>query len=497
MNNKSVLLLLLIVGYLHLIPVQPVHADREVLNLSFDECLDWALRENLNFKSYHLGIKSYKLSIVQAKSEFDPSFSMSVRRDQSEAPTFFEYFDVSSIKSETSNFNLTIGQDLATGADWGIGMYNTLSKSNIETKENYTSYIGFQINQPLMRGYGEKVNRSNVYLAQISSRTAVHDLDEKAISLVYDVQKEYWNLVYSIESLKVSEISLAHADSLLAYNEKGLEIGIMTESDVLEAKSAFVTRQQEVLDQKNVIHASEDILRRLLNITSKEEWELTINPTDKPGILTIDLDSEAALDKALKQRPDYKIAQKIIETNEIDFAIAKNSRLPSLNLTANYRFNGSGESLGKDLKDLGNTEEYGWSLGFLLSYPLRNRSAEADYEKKKIDIKRAQLILEDIKNQIIIDIRSSIRNITISREQVDVAELSVEVNELRLKEEEERFRNKLSSSYFVLEFQRDLADSRNLYNKALIDYTIALADFQRAKGTLLKDLNISIIANNR
>ena len=497
MNKKRICLWLTFIFCCIFLPLRTGYASEEILNLSLDECIDHVLRENLNLKGYYLGLQSSTLSIVQAESEFDPSLSLAMARNESVAPNFYQYYDVDSIESYRTNLDFTFGQHLSTGANWGFGLYNTISESNIETEKNYMSNLGFQINQPILRGFGKKINRSNIYIARISNQSSVHDLENIAINLIYEVQAAYWNFVYARETMEVREISLSQADSLLAYNKKGLELGVMIKADVLEAQSEQVARQQEVLTQKNIIRDQEDILRRLLNITSKEEWELTINPTDKPGILTIDLDSEAALDKALKQRPDYKIAQKIIETNEIDFAIAKNSRLPSLNLTANYRFNGSGESLGKDLKDLGNTEEYGWSLGFLLSYPLRNRSAEADYEKKKIDIKRAQLILEDIKNQIIIDIRSSIRNITISREQVDVAELSVEVNELRLKEEEERFRNKLSSSYFVLEFQRDLADSRNLYNKALIDYTIALADFQRAKGTLLKDLNISIIANNR
>ena len=76
---------------------------------------------------------------------------------------------------------------------------------------------------------------------------------------------------------------------------------------------------------------------------------------------------------------------------------------------------------------------------------------------------------------------------------IGVAKLAVEVNELKLRKEEERFRNQLSTSYFVLQFQNDLATARNQYNKTLIDYALAVVEFQRARGTLLKDLNITII----
>ena len=134
-------------------------------------------------------------------------------------------------------------------------------------------------------------------------------------------------------------------------------------------------------------------------------------------------------------------------------------------------------------------------MGFLLSYPLRNRDTKADYQQKQIDIRRAQLTIEDLKSQIFTEIRTSIRNVIISREMIDVANLSVEVNELKLKMEEERFRNSLSTSYFVLEFQRDLADAKNQYNKALLDYTMAVAEFRKARGTLLKNMNITIITD--
>ena len=79
-------------------------------------------------------------------------------------------------------------------------------------------------------------------------------------------------------------------------------------------------------------------------------------------------------------------------------------------------------------------------------------------------------------------------------EKLDVATLSIEVNELKLKQEVERFRNHLSTSYLVLEYQKDLANARNLYNKALMDYTMAVIEFQRSKGTLLKDLRVNIIS---
>jgi len=493
MDKKAVFLILVFFLIYMFVPVHKSFSNEKTLNLSLEECIDHGLRENLNLKSYHLGLRSYELSIVQAESNFDPSLSLRMTHDKSATPNYYKYYDVSSIERDTSNLNFSIGQMLSTGADWGFGVFTTRSKSNIETAKNYTSYLGFSINQPLLKGRGKKVTRSNVYLAHISNESAFHDVENRAIELVYNLLQSYWNLVYARETLSVNKIALVQADSLLAYNQKGYELGILTESDVLEAKSQRLLRQQEIMNQENVIRDSEDVLKRLLNITTEEEWSLELIPTNKPDIKTVDLDPEIAVEQALKYRPDYKMAEKTLEQNEIYLTIAKNAQLPSLNLNASYNIHGSGTSLNKDLRDLSRTDAYGWQLGLNLSYPFQNRDAKADYEKRQIEIKRTRLALEDIESQIMTEIRSSIRNVNINSEKIEVARLSVEVNELKLKMEEERFKNQLSTSYYVLQFQNDLVNARNGYNKSLIDYTISVVEFQRACGTLLDNLNISII----
>jgi len=475
---------------------RPSICDQNEIRLSLAECVEHALVENLNLKSYHLGLQFDNLSIVQAESKFDPSLSFEINRSESKTPNFIDYIQKPTIDSKTTSLNLSLGQNISTGANWGVGMYNTLSVSNIESEKNYKSNLAFVFNQPLLKGYGKKISRSNIFLTRLNSQSTLHEVENQATMLVYDVESAYWNLVYNSETLKVRELSIAQAESLLAYNLKGLELGVLTESDVLEARSELLARQQEAIDQKNLIRTSEDLLIRLLNITTDDDWERRLIPSDTPKIPEIDLDAVKALTRALELRPDYKIIQKNLKQNELYLAMSKNSMLPNLDLSARYRIDSKGKTFSKDIGELRDFDEYGWNLGIMFSYPLKNRSAKADYEKKLITIKRTQLSIDDFENRIMSEIRSSIRNVQSNREKIDVAKLSVEVNEIKLKKEEERFRNQLSTSYFVLQFQRDLADAKNIYNKALMDYTMAVIDLQRARGTLLKDLNIKLMVND-
>ena len=160
--------------------------------------------------------------------------------------------------------------NLSTGSNWGIGLYNTLSESNIETEKNYTSNLGVQFYQPLLKGFGKDLDRSNIYFARIMSESSMDNLEITAIDLVYNVQRAYWDLVYARETLEIREISLAQADSLLAYNEKGLSLGILTESP----QAYFDKERSRALAQQSIEPAVIDKMVQERNeARASKDWE--------------------------------------------------------------------------------------------------------------------------------------------------------------------------------------------------------------------------------
>ncbi len=466
-----------------------------VIDISLSQCIDRALTENLSLKAYSMGLKTDNLSITQAETIFDPAFSVEMNRSRNETPNYYAYYGVDSIEQENSNLNMTFGQKLRSGADWGVGFYNALSESNIETAKNYSSYLGIQVNQPLLKGFGKKVNTSSVYFARLDLDNTAYDIENRTVNLIYQVTNAYWDLVYAWQSMRVLELSADQADSLLAYNRKGRELGVLTDSDVLEAESTLLSREQDILNQKSVIREKEDGLRRLLNMSSGDELHADLKPTDEAVLEDYPVDIGSVYQQALGLRPDYKIGQKSLKRYQFNRDLAKNNLLPTLDLNARYNIQGSGTSYDKNIRDMGDFGQYNTGVGLTLSFPIGNRDAKLEMEKREIQIRRQELTIKDIESTILNEIRSAARNVEILRESVDVAQKNVSVNELKLKTEEERFKNKLSTSYYVLQYQTDLANSRNLYHKSIIDYTKAVNELKRAGGLLLRDHNISIVTD--
>ena len=55
------------------------------------------------------------------------------------------------------------------------------------------------------------------------------------------------------------------------------------------------------------------------------------------------------------------------------------------------------------------------------------------------------------------------------------------------------FSSRLTTPYFVLQYQRDLATAQTTELQAIIDYNLSLARLERAMGVNLKEKNIKFI----
>jgi outer membrane protein len=465
----------------------------KVMELSLKTCVDRALKENLNLQSALLGLRSDNLSIIQQRSSFDPALSFQLTHAESNRPNFVNYIPVKTTNSKTSTANLQLSQLLRTGANWGAGLYSDLTKSNTQTNQNYSSYIGLNITQPLLRNFGRKVSESGIYIATLTGKMTEMQIENNALSLIYNVQNDYWNLVYARKTLDVLQMAVALAESLLANNQMGQSLGLLTVNDVLEAKSGVLARKRDVLDQMNAVKTSEDALKYLLHFNSSDDISSSIVPTDSIPIPEITFDDQKLYEEALARRPDYLSIRTAAEQNKIQATVARNGMLPGLDLTTSYRLNGSGISVSKDLNVLGTGNSYGWEVDLNLSYPLGNRNARTAYEKSVIALQKTQLSMEDLETSILTDLRAAIRNVRVNRQKIDEMALEVEVNRQKLDMEVESFRNHLSTSYLVLTYQNDLAASLNLYNQTLINYNLSVVKLQQITGSLLRDMHITIV----
>ena len=79
---------------------------------------------------------------------------------------------------------------------------------------NYSTGLEFSITQPLLKDFGIDLNKHNIYIAKNQVNISDYDFKSKVIEIISNAENAYWDLVFSIEDLKVKKKSLIHSNKI-------------------------------------------------------------------------------------------------------------------------------------------------------------------------------------------------------------------------------------------------------------------------------------------
>ncbi|MBM4124630.1 MAG: TolC family protein [Nitrospira sp.] len=135
---------------------------------------------------------------------------------------------------------------------------------------------------------------------------------------------------------------------------------------------------------------------------------------------------------------------------------------------------------------------YNYGAGLVLSMPLGNRSAISQFNKRQIEARNAQVTLQSIRQQVIVGVREAVRRVQTDFKRIETTRSARLMAEKQLQAERERLNVGLSTTRFVLDFQRDLATAQGNELRAIVDYNKALSNLARNKGTTLERYHIEL-----
>jgi outer membrane protein TolC len=133
---------------------------------------------------------------------------------------------------------------------------------------------------------------------------------------------------------------------------------------------------------------------------------------------------------------------------------------------------------------------YNYGAGLVLSYPIGNRSAWSQYNKRQLEALNAKATLQSVRQQVIVAVKEAVRRVQTDFKRIETTRSARILAEKQLQAEQERFKVGLSTTIFVLGFQRDLALSRANELRAVVDYNKSLSNLARQKATTLEKYRI-------
>jgi outer membrane protein TolC len=489
---------------LFLIPISVANAN-EPLSLTLQETIETVLKNNISISVQSYNSKINEQFIFEKEADFDPTvdFEFTVGEEtRQSASTLAD----SKTRDLDYDWDFSVSQKFVTGGDYELTMDNNKNQSSSSrTSLNpiYSSDLALTVTQPLLKDFGIDLNKREIYIAKNDQKISDHQFTEKVIATIAETENIYWDLVFSIEDLKVKETSLQRARDLEKQVKAQVDVGTLAELEILQAKSNVASREERLLNAQNLIDDNGDNLKSILNFSfDSEEGLKEIIPADSP---VFEPGAENSLEEALKtaliHRPDLLAKKMELENRNIEAKYNENQTLPTLDLVGSLGLNGlSGDSSTKNgsydsaLSEAFSTDFRLWQFGINLSYPLGNRAAKSKLAIKRLEVAQLLLNIKDLEKTIVVEVREAHRQIKTDIKRVQATRVARKLAEEKLNAEEKKFKVGLSTSFNVLEFQEDLAEEQSNEIKAVIDYNKSLNRLNQVMARTLEAHDIKLFS---
>lgn len=512
---KKTLGILLILALATFLPAQQQEPS---ITLSLEDCIVKAMKYNLGVAIDILTPENRQYALGVANEKFLPAFSLSFYlTDQQQAS--YSFLDADEILlTQQNQYALDITQEIPYGGNFSMSLDTSKYDSNrtgLTINPSYRATLRLDFTQPLLKNFGYKISRREIIVARNNLEISEKDLQRSLQDTVYSVEEAYWNLVASIENLKVRQQSLQLAQDFLERQRRAVEVGTEAPIEILSARSEVATREADILAAQADIKNAEDNLKLILNLMAEDpNFEFSrIIPQEMPAFEKKEISLEAAFATALQKRPDLESTRIGLKNSEINLDFAKNQQLPGLNLSASYWSPGvSGTQLIYDpdnpwgppigdipggredaFKDVFGFQYKNWSVRLTLDFPLGNIISRASLAQARVDFQQATLQLKQQEQNIYLEIKRAVRAVETNYQRVEAYKVARELRQQQLEAEDEKLKVGLTTPYYVLQYQRDLATAQTTELQAIIDYNLSLANLSRAMGISLEEKNISMV----
>lgn len=481
------------------------------LRLSIEEAIAIALERNLDLLVSRNSYQDSVFGVQDARGFFDLQLTAGVSASDDESPTVSELEGAAVLVQEDQQWSLGLAQPTLIGGEASLDWVNSRFETNDEfaiTNPAFRSGLTLGYTQPLLEGFGRTVARNEILVAQQNREIGRGEFEAQVIATAQEVANAYWGLVEARQQLGVAQEALALAEELHEQNKIRVDVGTLAPLELVQSEAGVATQREEIIRARTAVGDAADQLRLLLNLEQGPLWTAELIPETEPSTEPIEIDLQGALATARQDRAELAIQEASVEQARLGVAVARSFFRPRLDLNVSYTYSGvGGDVLNPEtgevtpggfsdaLDQVTGLDFPGWQVGLQFAYPLQNRSGRAQRASAEIAVDSAELLYEQLHQQVATEVRSAARNLESAWEQVESARASRRLQERSLEAEQKRFDNGMSTSFQVLQVQNELTAARSREVAATVGYNRAVIEYHRAVGELLETTGIRLVGN--
>lgn len=496
---------------------EPTLPSGPAVDLTIDDAVARALERNLDIAVERLTPQTFDFQLAGIRAAYRPTVTGLVGQNNTVQLPTSQLVGGQRVSQDAGTYNFGLSQRVP----WGGGSFQATWNNRRQESTNafntfnpqFNSSVSFSLTQPLLRGFRIDSTRQQLLVTQINRDISEIQLKQTITNTLASVRNAYWDLAAAIRAVDVARRSLALAEKLVEDNKIRVEVGALAPIDVVQAEAEAATRRQAVAQAEAVWRTAELALKRLIvSGTDDALWAASLNPVDRPSPTTASIDIEAAVGRALGERTDLARARKQLESSTTTLGLLANQKLPAVDLLASYGLQGIGGTrfvreggLGGNVTEeipggyadalrlIRNRDYPNWNVQLSISYPLGTSSADAQHARARVQLAQARTQIRQVELQVATEVTNVALQVMSNQKRVEAAMAARELAQRRLEAEESKFEVGMSTNFFVVQAQRDLADAEVTELRALLDYAKSLVDFERAQQTSLSSGGITVV----
>lgn len=430
---------------------------------SLEECVNYALDNNISVKRNQLNVESAEIQAKASKSNFLP------------------------------NLNGNASQRFAFGF--------TSGNSGVSQQDNnYSTVFSASSSMNLFNGFRNISEYKQAKLGIESSKVGLEKM-ENDISL--NVVNAYLNILFNKENLEVAKIQVTISEEQVTRIKSLVEAGSAPMGDLYDIEATLANDIQNQVTVQNSLDLSKLTLAQILQIPSTG-FDVESVDVGSPSLAMAKESSSTIYERALQIMPEIKRAQLDLESTDYDLKIAKSGFYPVLSFSAGlgsqyfYRPNAedfvnpiNGELiLANDPFSNQIQDNFSYSFGFNMSIPIFNRNVNKNNVRRAtIGKTQQELILAEEKQNLYQNIERAYQDAKAATKTFEASKLSLKSQLEAFKNAQERFALGAMTSYDFNQARNGLVNAQATLIRSKYDYVFKMKLLKFYYGEPILDEN--------
>lgn len=357
-------------------------------NWSLQQCIDYAMANNLDLLQKRVSIEQSDVDIEARKGALFPTLSAATNQNVSWRPWSNSYV------------NITDG-----------------SFSSTTSTVNYNGTYGLQAQWSVWNG---GINRKQLERSRLQQSQAVTDEEVSRLSIQQQIVQLYVQILYQTEAVNVCTDILQSTQIQLDRAQAMYEVGNMSRADLAQVESQVSQEEYNVANAKTQLIDYKKQLRQLLQLPYDQDFGVQTPAIDDSRVMALLPSVADVYANALNIRPELQYSKLGITAAELDIDIARRGRYPTVSLQAGINTSASSGldfSWAHQIKtNLSN------SLGLSISVPIFDgKQTSTNVARARLDRENAEIALEQKQRTLYNDIETYWLNATNAQEQYKYA----------------------------------------------------------------------------